>query len=443
METKKSKLKSIKSGVLNRGFALAKMSLSVGTRAATHAVGSFMASDDERVARFRKMLLDQAQVLSRDLGALKGSVMKVGQMFSVIGENILPPEINQVLKSLQSESPPLEWNEIQKVIRRELGDALMAELEIEPEAIASASMGQVHRAKIRADGRLVAVKIQYPGVDRAIDSDLKALRGVFNVTKVLPLERQMDEIFEEVRQMLHREVDYKLEARMTEKFRSLLAGDARYVVPEVIPRYSTQRILTTSFEEGEKVDSEGVQGLSEERRRRLGENFIELYFRELFDWRLMQTDPHFGNYRIRLGDPDRLVLYDFGAVREIPDHFVVPYRKMIRGYYERNRELALQGARGMGFLFEGDSDEKVRVFEEFCQLIMEPFQHNRYDFGGSDLPKRVIEKAAELKRQFVMRPPPREIVFLDRKLAGVFVFLSSLKIELEGRKILEKYLFHS
>src|SRR4051812_37026726 len=118
------RLKKIKSGVLSRGFALAKISVSAGARAASHAVGNIFSNDEEKSDRLKDLWVSQVDVLARELGQLKGSLMKVGQLLSTYGENFLPPEANALLKSLQSQSPPLEWKEIEKVIKKQLSPEL-------------------------------------------------------------------------------------------------------------------------------------------------------------------------------------------------------------------------------------------------------------------------------------------------------------------------------
>jgi predicted unusual protein kinase regulating ubiquinone biosynthesis (AarF/ABC1/UbiB family) len=439
----RAKLNKLKESAFSRGLALAKVSVSAGARAAGHAMGSLFASEEDKPERLKALLMSQVQLLSRELGELKGSLMKVGQMLSMYGEHFLPPEVNRVLKSLQSESPPLAWPQIEKSLKRQLEPEQLAALEIDPEPLASASLGQVHRATVRADGRRLALKVQYPGVDQAIEGDLKALRSLLSLSKLIPKGPAFDELFREVRQMLHQEVDYGRELELTREFASALAGDARYIVPAVVPEFSTRRVLATSFEEGIPVDSPEVLALPLERRNRLAQAVLDLYFKELFELGMMQTDPHFGNYRARLGregGEDRLVLLDFGAVRKFPRSFLEPYHRMVAGAFRGDREEIWAGAWALGFIQEGDSPELLGHFADLCLLITEPFHSRDYDWGTSDLPKRVAAKGAQMALSFKLRPPPREVVFLDRKMGGIFIFMSVLKARFDAAASLEGYL---
>lgn len=436
------KLVKIKESAFSRGLALARVSMSAGARAAGHAIGGVFASEADKPERFKALLMSQVELLARELGQLKGSLMKVGQMLSMYGEHFLPPEVNAVLKSLQSQSPPLDWSQIEKVLKRQLTPEQLALLEIDHEPLASASLGQVHLATIKADGRRMALKIQYPGVDQAIEGDLKALRSLLALSKLIPRGPAFEELFKEVRQMLHQEVDYTRELELTHEFAQALAHDPRYIVPSVFAEFSSNRVMATSFEPGVAVDGPEVRALSQERRNEIARAMLELYFIELFQLGMMQTDPHFGNYRVRLsedGAPDRLVLLDFGAVRKFPKSFLRPYYKMVSGAFRRDRALILEGAQAMGFTQEGDSPELLNHFAELCIMISEPFHSKDYDWAGSDLPKRVTAQGARMAMSFKLRAPPREVVFLDRKMGGIFIILSVLRARFDAAASFEKY----
>lgn len=438
----KKRIRAIKSSPLSRGMALAKVSLSAGARAASYAIGNIF-SGEEREDRLKKLLAAQASLLADEFGQLKGSLMKVGQLLSTYGEHFLPPEANEFLKSLQNRSPPLEWNEIHRVLIRQLGEEKLAQLKIDPEPIASASLGQVHRAQMVSGGPPLAMKIQYPGVDRAIDMDLKALRTVLSIANLLPgNSSRYDEIFREIREMLHREVDYGKELENTQFFREFLKDDVRYRVPEVISEFSTSRVLTTTLQEGFPVDGAEVAGLSQERRNQLGIAALELFFRELFELGIVQTDPHFGNYRVRIDSDSstQLVLLDFGAIRKFSKTFLKAYQAMVRGAFSKDGDQVRKAALELGFLKPGDPEELQKEFVELCDLIMEPFFNDLYDWGASDLPSRLAKKGTRVILNFRLRLPPREIVFLDRKMGGIFIFLAVLKAKINGREVLAKFI---
>lgn len=449
-------LDRIKTSMLSRSLSLAKITLQTGASLAQHGVTSVLKSKESKDKDWMRLLRSQATLLSSELGELKGSLMKAGQMLSMYGEHFLPPEANELLRSLQSDSPPLAWHAIEPLLKKHLSQEKLDLLEIEKEAYASASMGQVHRARIKATGQTIALKIQYPDVDKAIDSDLRALRTFLGAVKLIPKELNVDLLFAEIREMLIQETNYETEAHLTEDFYARLKDDARYVVPRVLREFSTPKILATTFERGLRADDPLIQSLSQERRNKIANNFLDLYFREVFEWGVVQTDPHSGNYRIRINPQghDQLVLLDFGATRSYAKEFLVPYQRMLKGSLLNNRDIFYQAAMELRFIYENDQDELKRVFEEFCFETVEPFlayddprniqnqisQDGTYDWKNTDLPQRLSKKVFQIVRKHSWRTPPREIIFLDRKTGGVFIFLSILRAKIRGRDLLLKYI---
>lgn len=443
MSETRNKLKSIKSTVFSRGLSMTKTTISMGAKIASHAVSGVF-SELEKSERLKKLLSSQMEILGRELGELKGSLMKAGQMLSMYGEYFLPPEANEFLRKLQSQSPSLEWPTIEKVLIAELGTEKLALLDVEPEPIGSASLGQVHRAKIKSTGEYISLKVQYPGVEKAIDSDLAALRRLLSVSKLLPKHFATDAIFEEIRIMLKQEVDYDIEKNLTREFAEILKNDKRFKVPVVYDNFSTRHVLATSYEIGLPVLNEEVLKLPQERRNRIGQNVMELYFRELFELGLVQTDPHFGNYLVRIdseGTNDVLVLLDFGATRRYDLKFLKPYREMNLASIQQDRERVITSCRDLGFLKADDPEEFLEKFVNICYEICEPFYsrgqkwcnekltdtEGNYNWAESDLPFRLTKVGTQVALASKFRPPPQEVIFLDRKLTGLFIFLQKLR----------------
>jgi predicted unusual protein kinase regulating ubiquinone biosynthesis (AarF/ABC1/UbiB family) len=440
---KKKPLKSVKTGPLSRTLSIATLGLRAGAKAAGHSIGNLFSSEAAQALRKQAHFLEQASLLARELGELKGSLMKAGQMLSVYGEHFLPPEANQILKTLQHQSPPLEWKELHKVAVRQLGKERLSLLEIDPQPLAAASLGQVHRAKVKSNGRSIVLKIQYPGVDGAIDSDIKALKRILHLSEFLPKVPATEGIFAEVKSMLNQELDYSLELSRLLEFRSLLKENKSYLIPEPLPEFSAKRVLAMDYVPGVAIDGAEVAALSQKRRNEIGRKALDLYFHELFVWRKIQTDPHFGNYRLQIGakeGEDKLVLFDYGAVRELTPEFLTVYRAMLSGIFHSNRGHFEDSAKLLGILKDDDPQELRDLFYRICELIMEPFMKDgAFPWGDNQLPKEVSKLSWQLFRRFPLRSPPREMIFLDRKMAGMFTFLSVLKCDFNGRAVLSPF----
>ena len=450
LPSEKPSIARLKTGSFERNFALAKLGMGAGAKIAVHSLSNIFRGEVSKSEADSVFYATQAQVLADELGQLKGSVMKAGQMLAMFGDYFMPHEAVQVLNQLQDNTPPVAWRVVQPQLRASVGAAALNELDIDETPIAAASLGQAHRARRKRDGLELVVKIQYPGVANAIDSDIKTLSSLLIASRLTPKNIDLKPIFSEVREMLTRECDYLQEASYTETFAQRLASDSRYVVPRVLREYSGARVLTTTFERGVSMNDPQVKALSQTRRDQLGSSFVELFLTEFFRWGLVQTDPHFGNYRLRLDNngKDQLVLLDFGATRSFSRRFIHDYSLIVSGAVEQKRELIRKGSEAIGLIGADFPAASLDAFATMCERIVEPFEPQRapkalrtaagnYRFSASELPMRVSQIAARNALTLSFRLPPREIVFLHRRLGGVFIALATLAAELNLRSTLD------
>lgn len=458
MNDQSDALDRIKTGAFERNFALTKMGAGAGANIAKHAIRNLFRSGESKDQANREFYRRQADQLVDELGKLKGSVMKAGQMLSLYGQYFLPEEAVQALSSLQDNTPAVSWSFVEPQLLSVLGQNTVQKLDIATKPIAAASLGQAHLATIRETGEKVVVKIQYPGVANAIGSDIRTLARLVSATRLAPKALDLSDVFNELRDMLERECDYDLERQFTEAFHERLAGDSRFIVPKVYPEFSGARVLTTRYEPGLSVSSPQVQALSQARRNRIAKAFVDLFVIEFFEWNMVQTDPHFGNYRIRIdedGENDQIVVLDFGATRYFDKSFVDSYAKIVRGSLDANRDEIVEGVLEIGLMDHGTPDSVLRGFGELTELIVEPFRKpfdprvperlytpgGAYCFGPTDLPARVGQKAALKMMSVHFKIPPQEIIFLHRRIVGVLVTLRTLRAELRLHELLKPFLY--
>lgn len=448
----------IKTGAFERNFALTKMGVGAGAKIAGHTVRNFFRKGEEKDQASREFYRDQAQVLADELGQLKGSVMKAGQMLSLYGQYFLPEEAVEVLATLQDDTPSVSWSFVEPQLIDALGASTLGKLQIDRDPIAAASLGQAHLATIKSSGEKVVVKIQYPGVANAISSDVATLRRLLNATRLAPKALDLTQVFGELQDMLERECDYVLEREFTEIFTDKLADDSRFVVPKVHGEFCAQRVLTTTYQPGFSVASKEVQALSQDRRNKLARAFVDLFVKEFFEWNMVQTDPHFGNYRVQIdpsGSQDQLVVLDFGATRRFTQEFVDQYAQIVRGSLDCDRDLIAQGVLDIGLMNRSTPTSVLHGFGDLTEMIVEPFRKpfhsmvpehlytpgGAYRFGATDLPVRVGQTAAFKMMSVHFKIPPKEIIFLHRRIAGVLVTLRTLRAELRLGELLEPYLY--
>jgi len=448
-------MKRLKTGAFERRFSLAKAGFIAGARMASGAAGSMFASPVEREEKRRRMMAEQAQYLVRELGKLKGSVVKIGQMMALYGEHFLPAEITSALHQLNDDTTALAWSSLEPVVRDQLGEKRFSELEIDPEPLGAASLAQVHRARRLSDGAELVLKIQYPGVAQAIDADLNLVTQLLRFTKAVPQSREFEEWLGEVRLMMHREVNYPQEMETTRLFYSFLKNDNRYTVPRIYTDYCTDTVLCMSFERGVPINSRIVLGLSQERRNRIAEAALDICCREVFEWGQIQTDPNFGNYLVRLaeneGETDRIVLLDFGAVRDFPDDLLDLARKLSRAAFYKDRDGMQAAMTGFSFFDNMPVSTKEGIIDLFF-LAIEPFSdlkdappetlnaQGQYCWAKSRLHVRAAALAAKSAANRHFSVPPKEFMFISRKFMGAYTFMTVIDAQIYARSILEPYL---
>jgi predicted unusual protein kinase regulating ubiquinone biosynthesis (AarF/ABC1/UbiB family) len=440
---------SLKRRAISRSFSVSLAGLRAGGALAVDSAmqklkGRKSGDDDSEFAR------REAQRFVRELGKLKGTYVKIGQMMALFGEHFLPPVLAEAMHDLGDSTEPMDWESVEPVLRESLGGRY-AELDIEHEALAAASLAQVHVATVRATGEQICLKVQYPGLADVIDSDFDAVVRMLVLARWLPAGRDLDDWLQSMRTHLHNEIDYAREARLTERMGELIKGvnvsAVSYSVPRLYSRYCSDVVLALEYMQGISVTAEPVAALSLERRNALAVGMLELFFYELYDWGCLQSDPNFGNYLLALDDKrkkhaqDELVLLDFGSILDCSDDFLYHLRNIIDAGLRQDIGLLGDSLVGLGCLREGAGEEARRLFSDFCLHLLEPLRppeqlpadylnaNGEYRWAGSRLMHRAGKRGAKSATSRHFTPPTREFALIARKLTGVFTFITMLEAE--------------
>lgn len=382
-----------------------------------------------------------ARRLARRLAQMRGAAMKLGQLLSLEGPDLIPPEFAEALAVLRASADTMPASQVRRALGREYGRGWESKfLEFDFEPLAAASIGQVHAATTR-DGRRIVLKIQYPGVARSIDSDVDNVATLLRVLRLLPGEIDLSGLIEEAKRQLHQEADYLAEAGSQTRYAGLVADEPGLRVPRVHPELTTRRILAMDRVDGQPIDAWADGGAGQARRNRVAERLERLLFRELFEFRFMQTDPNFANYLVE-PEADRIALLDFGSTRELGGELTERYRRICRAVIEGDREKVRQLAVEIGYLPEDEREDRAEGVVDLILLVCEPLrQRGRYDFAGSGLLARARTLGLELVlgRGF-LHPPPPDTVFLHRKLVGSFLLCARLGARIPVRALIEPFL---
>jgi len=413
---------------------------SLGGRLGRYArVGASVGGLAARLAgeRYLGWTLDRgkhAAELKTALGGLKGPLMKAAQLMATIPD-ALPPEYATELAQLQANAPAMGWAFVKRRMATELGPDWQAKFQkFDKEASFAASLGQVHHA-ILPGGREVAAKLQYPDMASALEADLDQLKVVFAIGQRFDPAIRTDEIQAEIRTRLREELDYRREARHVALYRHMLRDEPNVHVPETVPDYSTDRLLTMSWLQGEPLLN--WKGRSQDERDALAINMFRAWYVPFYFYGVIHGDPHLGNYSVRADGSVNLM--DFGCVRVFPPRFVRGSIELYRALLSDDLDRAVGAYEDWGFT--GLSRDMIAVLNRWAAFLYGPLMDDRprrlteglAEGHGRDMAQNVF---GELRRLGGVRPP-REFVFMDRAAIGLGAVFIHLRASINWHRLFE------
>ena len=403
---------------------LSKNTGQLGGRLRRYArVTSTMGGLAARVAgeRYLGMEIDRskhAADLREALGGLKGPIMKVAQILSTIPD-ALPPEYAEELAALQADAPPMGWLFTRRRMASELGQDWQSSFSsFSREAVSAASLGQVHKATDEA-GNNLAVKLQYPDMASAIEADLRQLKLVLKLYERYDSAISTSDVYDELSERLREELDYQREAVNMQLYRYMLRDEDCVSLPDYRADLSTERLLTMSWLDGQRVMPFLATNPSQELRNEVAKKMFRVWYVPFYFYGVIHGDPHLGNYSI--DSENRINLMDFGSIRLFRPQFVGGVIDLYKALRDEDRDLAVHAYESWGFA--GLDNEAIDVLNMWAGFIyaplledkVRPIQQLRNGEAGRDLAGQVH---AELKRIGGIKPP-REFVLMDRAAVGL------------------------
>ncbi len=417
--------KPIDDSALSRAVKLSSLAGRVGVSMLGNKLLKYVRSDEARSEKEQEAMVRNAVRVVETLGELKGAAMKVGQMLS-LHEGLLPPEVADILSALQREAPRVPTEVMRFEIEGQIPDHDKIFHHISDEGFAAASIGQVHRAVLR-DGRAVAVKIQYPGIDHVIRSDLTNLKAACKSLFAMFFDIEFEPIWQELRDRLLEELDYKREADNIRRMTELHASVPEIVIPRVVEEASTDRILTLEFVKGIPPREACSETYPQELRDRWGRNLFEFEFRGLFEHRFLHADPNFANFAFL--EDGRVIVYDYGCIKE-PDLAVVQgYARLLRTVLEDRPNDVPQTLKDFGVYKADGSPFSRELIDPYFEIIRKMFREEPpYRFvPDSGVYERLFELGMANWSQSTDAVFPSDIIFIDRTLSGHFGNLCKLQ----------------
>ncbi|ELP9497293.1 AarF/ABC1/UbiB kinase family protein [Vibrio alginolyticus] len=413
---------------------------------ATRVAGNVIAEGTKQIAKGNKpkakdLLLTPQNIarLTDQLAHLRGAAMKLGQMLSMDAGDVLEPELADILSRLRSNADPMPAKQLNAVMESSLGTNWKAEfLSFNFKPIASASIGQVHQAYSDAGDNL-AVKVQYPGIRKSIDSDVDNVGTLLKVVGLIPESVDYKGLLEEAKKQLHDEADYAREAQFAIRYHDALKEPPHFVVPKIHTESCSDSVLAMEFIDGSPIEQ--IEHYDQSTRDFVMHSLLELLFRELFEFKMVQTDPNFANY-LYIENTRQIGLLDFGATREYSERFSTGYRQAFASVVNNDEQGLNNALEQIGFFSQTILPDQRQAILDLVKMACEPMLVDEpYDFKASGLAQKLREAGTILSmEQEYWHTPPADALFLHRKIGGMYLLAARIGAKVNIRQLVQPYL---
>lgn len=423
-------LNKIPTGKLERTSSLLKAGAKVGVNYIKY-YGNKITKDKNEDDALKALNEDNASDIYDSLKELKGSALKVAQMLSM-EKNILPQAYVEKFSLSQFSVPPLSGALVLKTFRKYFGKNPQEIFdEFTTESVNAASIGQVHKAA--KDGKSFAVKIQYPGVRESISSDLKMVKPI--AMKMFNIKKEGSEsYFQEVENKLFEETDYDLELKRSQEISEKCAHLPNLQFPKYYPEFSCERIITMDWMNGKHFSEFTKQNNVQEDLNKIGQTLWDFYMYQMHVLKQVHADPHPGNFLI--SEDKKLLVIDFGCIKEIPNDFYKPYFELAKRENLNNPEIFNEKLFQLEILRHDDSDKEkaffTQLFYELLELFTRPFNAEKFDFSDetffqeiADLGQRYA-KLSDMKGMNTNRGS-KHFIYLNRTFFGLYNMMHDLR----------------
>ena len=406
-----------------RFMKLASMTASIATKTVSNSIRNFNADEDKKNEARSQLFQDIGLQIADTLGEMKGAAMKVGQIASQY-KDIFPPEVASAIAKLQRQAPAMPFSEIKQQVESELGQPInKAFTHFEEQPFAAASIGQVHKA-ILPNGTPVVVKVQYPGVDTACESDLKQVRLALRLMGVLKVDKKLqDRLFQEIQHSLHEELNYEIEAQNLEVFRTFHQSlDSKIIIPKVFHEHSTRRVLTLSFEQGESIETASTWDLTI--RNDIARRLIQALGQQMFFLKRFHCDPHPGNFAFR--ENGSVIIYDFGGVKTLSTDIITHFKSLVNAARQQDIPRIEDELTALDALAEKNKFPED-LYQQWLEVLLRPLT-TPYDFAENSAHHdgmKLVKKS--FKYWDVFKPSP-DTLMVNRTISGQYWNLIHLKV---------------
>ncbi|MGK7370735.1 MAG: ABC1 kinase family protein [Candidatus Halalkalibacterium sp. M3_1C_030] len=415
----------------DRGKIFAKTGLKLGTNYAKRYLKKSVGKS-ETEGETRKFHSDNAKKVFSEFTKLRGTALKIAQSLSM-DQGMLPEEFADVMSQAQYSVPPINKALARSIIKKELGDYPEKVFQsFSSDAIAAASIGQVHRASLKS-GEEVAVKIQYPNVRNTIESDLGLAKTLLK--RFIKKGADLNEYFDEVKKTLLEETDYRQEGQYIEHFHRRFSN-GKYVTPIWHKELSTRKVLTMSYIDGRHLKEFLKEDPSQEKRNHFGQLLWDFFHDQVEQRNFVHADTHPGNFLFM--EEGSLGVIDFGCVKKFPESFTRKYMQLLPTHLNRNEEEIRRLYIDLGIIKnDPDDPKKEEEFFRFCKnygnTFAKPYKADEFDFGDPDFKNKINSFA---KQPPIMNEPrgDKNFIYSTKVHLGLYSLLMKLEAKIDTRR---------
>ena len=420
--------------------------LGVFGQIAAGVAGNVVAEGARKLARGERpqmsdLLLTPANAarVTDQLSRLRGAAMKLGQMISLDAGDMLPPELTQILARLRDAGSIMPPAQLEKVLAASWGPGWRKQFRrFDARPVAAASIGQVHRAEL-PDGRVLAIKVQYPGIARSIDADVDNVATLLKVSGLLPASLAIGPLLIEAKRQLNQEADYLREAAQMTRYADLLADDPAFLVPRPMMELTGTQVLAMDFIAASPIET--LDQTPEDVRNRAMQALLGLVLRELFEFGFMQTDPNFANFRWQEAT-GKLVILDFGAARTVAPVVTNGYRALLTAAFNGDVAGVRTALIEVGFVSAAQFEHHGEALDRIIGVILTQITRaDDFDFADRSFVEQIRAEippiAADRANWHI---PPAEALFVQRKVSGTVLLAVNLKARLPLRAMVAPYI---
>ncbi|MCG9915758.1 MAG: AarF/ABC1/UbiB kinase family protein [Phenylobacterium sp.] len=376
--------------------------------------------------------------VTEQLSRLRGAAMKLGQMISMDAGDLLPAELTTILARLRDAAHFMPQGQLNAALAKAWGPdwrPRFASFDMTP--IAAASIGQVHRATL-PDGRVLAIKVQYPGVAASIDADVDNVAGLLRLTGLLPDGLDIGPLLAEAKRQLHEEADYGREAEQMRRYRAFLGQDRAFVLPSPVDDLCADGVLAMDFIPGQPI--EALLTAPQTRRDGAMAALARLTLRELFEFGYMQTDPSFANYRWQ-AETGRIVLLDFGAAMAVPPATAQAYRRLAQAGLAQDHAAVRTGLLDAGFVSQATLERQGLATDAVIEVLLERLgRPGLFDFADRAFVEEVRRNAEAIGAdRGAWHVPPASTLFIQRKVTGMALLAMRMQVRLPLREMVSGF----